>query len=157
MWFNWNDFERPFHAFGTTRGYRDLGALGDLLRQLDRGTRSAGLYGPSAAEDAFATVIDAGDAFVFRVDVPGVREEDLRVDVQEQTLTLAARRELKKREGYSAQRTERGAFEWRRSFTLPAKIDTERTVANVVDGVLELRLAKAPGQQPRRIQIAPAK
>ena len=155
MWFNWNDFERTSHAFGhRTRGLREMDAMNELLRQLDRGVRGAGSYGPTPADDAVATVIDAGDAFVFRVDLPGVREEDLRIDVQDQTLTLAAHRELRKREGYAAQRTERVAFEWRRSYTLPAKIDTERTAARLADGVLELRLAKVPGQEPRRIRVA---
>ncbi len=155
MWFNWNDFERPFQAFGQpTRGLREMSAMSELLRQLDRGARAAAPFGPSPADDAVATVIDTGDAFVFRVDLPGVREEDLRIDVQDQTLTLAAHRELRKREGYAAQRTERAAFEWRRSFTGPAKIDTERTAARLADGVLELRLGKLPGQEPRRIQIA---
>jgi HSP20 family protein len=152
MWFNWNDFERPFQAFGQpTRGLREMS---ELLRQLDRGARGGSPFGPIAADDAPATVIDSGDAFVFRVDVPGVREEDVRIDVQEQTLTLAAHRELGNREGYAAQRTERAAFEWRRSYTVPAKIDTERTVARLADGVLELRLAKLAGQEPRRIPIA---
>lgn len=155
MWFNWSDFERPFQAFGPpTRGFRDPSAVSDLLRQLERGARAVGGYGPSAADDTFTTIIDTGEAFVFRVDVPGVREEDLRIDVHDQTLTLAARRELKTREGYAAQRAERGAFDWRRSFTLPAKIDSERTAARLADGVLELRIAKVPGQAPRRVQIA---
>lgn len=160
MWFTWNDFDRHFPATFATAGRgaslaSDFGAVSDLWRQLDRGVRGLSAnYGALLAQDGAATVVDTGQGFVFRVDVPGIRDEDLRLDVHEQTVTLTARREIKPREGYAALRNERQAFEWKKSFTLPAKIDTEKTAARLTDGVLEVRLAKAAGQEPRRVQIA---
>ena len=87
---------------------------------------------------------------------PGVSDKDLTLDVHDQTITLSARREIKAREGWSTHRSERSAFAWKRSFSFPTKLDAERTNAKLDAGVLTVKVAKLPDQQPRRVQIGVA-
>ncbi|MCA9514760.1 MAG: Hsp20/alpha crystallin family protein [Myxococcales bacterium] len=139
MWFNWNDFDRHFTAIDALR------------RQIERGVGP----GPGrTARWAEPTVYDNGESYVFAVDVPGVKADDLTIDVHEATITVSATRTPTAPEGYATQRSERAAFEWKRSFTLPAKIDNEKTSAKLEHGVLTVTLSKLPEAKPRRIAIA---
>ncbi|TNF22278.1 MAG: Hsp20/alpha crystallin family protein [Deltaproteobacteria bacterium] len=141
MWMTWNDFDRHFAAIDTLR------------RELERsvgGTRQSRRLGRWPE----ATLVDEGERFVFAVDVPGLTQDDLTIDVHNSTLTVAARRVVNPPEGYATHRSERTGFEWKKSFTLPAKIDGERTAANLEEGVLTISLSKLPEAQPRRISIA---
>jgi len=140
MWLTWNDIDRQFAALDTLR--RELGRGYDPDR--------AGRLGrwPEAA------LVDDGEAYVFTVDVPGSAAEDVTIDVHDATLTVSARRALAAPEGYAQHRAERRAFEWKRSVTLPAKVDSERTAAKLEHGVLTVRLAKSPEAQPRRITVS---
>jgi len=141
MWMTWNDFDRHFAAIDTLR------------RELERsvgGTRRSRNLGRWPE----ATLIDEGERFVFAVDVPGLTQDDLVIDVHNSTLTVAARRAVTPPEGFATLRSERAGFEWKKSFSLPAKIDGEKTAASLDDGVLTIRLEKLPEAQPRRISIA---
>lgn len=142
MWMTWNDIDRHFAAIDALR------------RQVERSAGGATTGRGPLGRWPEASLVDAGDHFEFSVDVPGLREEDLTIDVHNSTLTVSARREIKAPEGYATQRSERAGFEWKKSFTLPAKVDSERTAARMRDGVLTVTVAKAPEAQPRRIRIA---
>ncbi|MCC6624115.1 MAG: Hsp20/alpha crystallin family protein [Deltaproteobacteria bacterium] len=137
MWYPFSDFDRrsPFN---------------DLFRQLDRAWRAQAPVGP----DPSVTLVETPEWLELSLDMPGVLEQDLKLDVHDaQTVTIQARRSLPKREGYAAHRAERQAWEWKKSYTLPIKIDASRTTANLERGVLTVRLAKLPESQPRRVQI----
>ena len=137
MWYPWtNDYDRTI-------------SFSDLFRQLERVAR------PSAQADTepATTLLETADGYEFRIDVPGVSDKDLTLDVQDQTLTLSARREIKAREGWSTHRSERNAFAWKRSYSFPTKLDPERTSAKLDAGVLTVKVAKLPDNQPRRVQI----
>lgn len=137
MWYPFTDFDRAFNAFS------------DVWHRLDRAARA-----PAQTTELGTVLFETADGYEFRVDVPGVSQDELRLDVHDQTLTLSARREVKGREGMSVHRAERQAFEWKRSYAFPAKIDPERVAAKLDHGVLTVRLAKAPEHQPRRVTIS---
>jgi len=141
MWYPWaSDFDRLF-------------SFSDLFRALDR-ARPGGQPGHIDPAEPPTTLIETGDGYELRVEVPGVTQQELTLDVHDQTVTLSARRELKKREGYATHRAERTSFAWKRAFNFPAKLDAERSVAKLEHGVLTVRVAKAPENQPRRVSIA---
>lgn len=140
MWMTWNDFDRHFAAIDTLRRELERGTF-----RADR-TRNLGRW-PEA------TLVDEGERFLFAVDVPGLTEQDVTIDVHNSTLTVTAHRTIAAPEGYATHRSERAGFEWKKSFTLPAKIDGERTKASLDEGVLVVNLAKLPEAQPRRITI----
>jgi HSP20 family protein len=98
-------------------------------------------------------VYDAGGNLVLEADVPGMTQKDLRLTVNESTLTLEGERKSDAPEGYSVHRQERGALRFSRSFTLPVKTDSERCEATVKDGVLIVKLPKAKEAQPRQIEV----
>ncbi len=138
MWYPWtSDFDR-------------LLSFSDLFRQFDRAHRSES---GARETDPATTLIETAEGYELRVDVPGVKDKDLTLDVHDQTVTLSARREVKPREGWSVHRAERQGFAWKRSFAFPDKLDAERTSARLENGVLSVKLAKAPELQPRRVQI----
>ncbi|MFO0749084.1 MAG: Hsp20/alpha crystallin family protein [Myxococcota bacterium] len=124
----------------------------DLFRQLDRSWR--GSAPPAPTGDGVVSLVETPESLEFRIDVPGVAEADLKLDIHDaQTLTLSAKRSIPRREGFATHRTERSAFEWKKSFTLPAKVDASKTTANLENGVLSVLLAKLPESQPKRVQI----
>ncbi|GAB2983985.1 heat-shock protein Hsp20 [Amycolatopsis acidiphila] len=99
-----------------------------------------------------ADVSETADAYLVAVDLPGVKREDVSVELMGTTLAIAG--ELKEREqaGWFRSRTRRrGRFEYRT--TLPHEVDADRVEANLNDGVLSVRIPKSEAMKPRRIEI----
>lgn len=94
------------------------------------------------------------DAYVFKADVPGVKESDLEVTVSGNRLSITGKREETKEEKgeryYSYERTY-GSFS--RSFTLPDGVDTGSATADLKDGVLTLSIHKMPQAQAKKIPV----
>ena len=93
------------------------------------------------------------DELTLRLDVPGVRPEDVEINIEDGALTLTARREVTPPEGYTAHLAERRSLAVRRSFVLPRQVDPERISATLTDGVLTLAMAKAQVPAPRQITV----
>jgi HSP20 family protein len=123
----------------------------DFQRRMDR--LLADSSGPAPATWPRVDVFDAGTSFVVQADVPGLKNEDVNVTIDDGTLSIKGKRTLTAPDGGKAQRRERRSFEFSRSFTLPTKIDPEKSAAEVKDGVLTVTLVKAPDAQPRRIGV----
>lgn len=84
-------------------------------------------------------------------DLPGVAAEGLSVGLEDQELSLDARR--------AAPVTVEGAhylLRYRRSFRIPATVDAAGIDASLAAGVLELRLPKSAAARPRRIEVRSA-
>jgi HSP20 family protein len=94
------------------------------------------------------------DSLVLRVDLPGLGEDDVKVEVDNDVLTLSGERraEHKTEEG-SFYRVERGYGHFSRSFTLPEGIDAESVEGSFDRGVLELRIPKPEEKQPKRVEL----
>lgn len=87
-------------------------------------------------------------------EVPGMKPEDVHVDVENRVLTISGERKLEKAEqkdGYH--RIERSYGRFTRSFTLPDTVDGEKIVANIRDGVLTVVLPKRAVAQPKKINV----
>jgi HSP20 family protein len=80
-------------------------------------------------------------------DLPGVKLEDLDIQVDKNVLTIKGERKLEKK-------GERVAGAFSRAFTLPKHVDVEKIGASLKDGVLTVTLPKRPEAQPRQIKIA---
>ena len=102
------------------------------------------------------TFEDQGESFVFRADVPGLNEADLRIDVSGNTLTLRGERNIAVPDGYSAHRRERSAYRFDKSYELPSRVDADKASAVLKHGVLTLTLPKVAEAQPRQIAIKAA-
>ena len=129
------------------------GAVTALDRMFDDVMGS--MVGTATNPNSFVPEIDVranDDEIVFVCDVPGIKESDLEVYVENQTLHIKGTRKFEAREHEQVMlgRTY-GAFH--RSFTLPSSLDEEKLSADLSDGVLTLRIPKLPKAKPRKIQI----
>lgn len=99
-------------------------------------------------------VRETRDAYVFKGDLPGVRDEDLDITLAQNRLTISGKREMEQREEqdrYYAYERSYGSFT--RTFTLPTDIDQAHVDAELREGVLTLRIPKSPEQQPKKVQV----
>lgn len=96
---------------------------------------------------------ETDEDIIFRANVPGVTAEQLELTVQDNTLSLALRREVALPEGFTAQRRERVPFEVRRNISLPYRVDADRTQAELRDGRLTVTMARVQKASPRQIPV----
>lgn len=98
------------------------------------------------------------DAFVARMDLPGLKYEDIQVNVQRNRLTVRGERTAETRdETENVVRMERNYGTFYRALTLPDNVLADEIEAVFEDGVLVLRLPKAEESKPRRIEVRPAR
>jgi HSP20 family protein len=105
----------------------------------------------------FAPAVDVAedkDAFLVTAELPGLKAEDITINVEKNVLTLSGERKLdhsEKKEGYVRLERAHGAFS--RSFVLPETADGEKVEANLAEGLLKVRIPKRPSAQPRKITV----
>ena len=89
-------------------------------------------------------VTESNGAYVVSADLPGVKKEDIHVDIDGAQVTLSAeiKREKETSEGERVLHTERSYGKLSRTFTLPQELDEAKAEAKFRDGVLELTLPK---------------
>jgi HSP20 family protein len=100
-------------------------------------------------------LVETGDHFVLRADLPGMSEEDVSIEIEERVLTISGERKSQHettKEGYH--RVERAFGKFARSLTLPEGVDAEAVTANFDKGVLEISIPKPEEKKPRKISIA---
>ena len=110
------------------------------------------LFGTATKErvSGFTPSVDVSEddqEFELHADLPGVKLEDLDIQVDKDVLTIKDKRKLERR-------SERVAGAFSRAFTLPKHVDVEKIAASLKDGVLTVTLPKKPEAQPRQIKIA---
>ncbi len=100
-------------------------------------------------------LVETTDHFVLRADLPGMSEEDLKIEVEDNVLTISGERKAEQQRegaGYFVRERRYGSF--RRNMTLPEGTDESAISARFEDGVLEVRIAGAAAvQEPKHIQI----
>jgi HSP20 family protein len=111
----------------------------------------------SLATGNFVPAVDVYEddkKLVLKLEVPGIRQEDLDVRVEGRTLTIKGERKFEAEEKEeNFRRIERRFGSFVRSFTLPATINTEDVNAATEHGVLCITLSKKPEATPKQIQI----
>ena len=89
-----------------------------------------------------------------KLEVPGIRPDDLDIRVEGRTLTVRGERKFESEEKEeNFHRIERRYGSFVRSFTLPATVDTDSIDAQTADGVLTISLAKKPEAKPKQITV----
>ena len=100
-------------------------------------------------------LVETEDHFVLRADLPGVAESDVKVELEDNVLTLSGERRHEqevKKGGYY--RIERASGAFARTLTLPEGVDAEAVEATFDKGVLEVRIPKPAERKPRRVAIS---
>lgn len=93
------------------------------------------------------------DNVVAMVELPGMRKEDIEISLHDGTLTISGERKTESSDGENAERTERVTGKFRRSVTLPARVESDRVSATYKDGILTVTLPKAEEAKPKQIQV----
>ena len=103
-------------------------------------------------------LVEADEHFVLKADLPGLAEDDVAIEVQDNVLTISGSRQAEhesKEKGWY--RLERSYGSFTRSLTLPDGVDADKVEANFDRGVLEIRIPKPEERKPRRISISATK
>ena len=98
-------------------------------------------------------IFDEGKVLTVQAEVPGLRAEDLDVQLQSNVLSISGERKDDTPEGYSVHRRERAPVRFSRSFTLPTEVDPDKARAKVESGVLTLQLTKSAKAMPKQIAV----
>ena len=100
-------------------------------------------------------LLETADHFVLRADLPGLGEDDVKIELEDNTLTISGERKSEHEDkGEGFYRVERAFGSFSRSLKLPQGVDPEKVSASFDRGVLEARIPKPEQRKPRRIEIA---
>ena len=99
-------------------------------------------------------VLESKDSYLIRAELPGMKREDIKVEVKDGTLVLTGERKSDKpAEGVEYRHVERVAARFWRSFSLPETAKQDGIEASYKDGILEVRVPKVEKAKPRQIEI----
>lgn len=109
---------------------------------------------PTAGVFPLINVTEDKDAFFVRAELPGMKTDELEINATSETLTIVGERKIPAEEGnVKYHRRERDAGKFSRILNMPRIIDTSKVEANLVDGILTIKLPKAESAKPRQIKI----
>jgi len=133
----------PFHSFREFMRwdpFREIAPLASMDRLNDI--------------DAPFEVKETKEGYLFKADVPGIKENDLTINLSGNRLAISGKREEEKKhetETYFSYERSYGSFT--RAFTLPEGIDADKVQATLKDGVLSILVPKKPEAQPKKVAI----
>jgi len=127
----------------------------DLASFLDNFTENGGKEQLTAG-----TFMPAADVYedehnvVLKLEIPGVNEDDLKVSVENNILTIQGERKFEKEEKEeNFHRIERRYGSFTRTFKLPNTVDSDRVEAGYDKGILKITLAKRAEAKPKQIKV----
>lgn len=111
---------------------------------------TAGMWAPAV------NVSENGDELVLTAELPGVRQEDVEIDLENNVLTIRGEKREERTEGEEGRfhLWERRYGSFQRSFTLPRTVKSDAIKATFRDGILTVHMPKAPEAKGRKISIA---
>jgi HSP20 family protein len=124
-----------------------------ILAEFDRLAQQ--FFGSSEGVAMPIDVVRHGDELVVRIDVPGVSQDKIGLDVDRHVLTVTAERHAAYDDGVKILTQERFDGTMTRRLRIPEWVDVERIGADYADGVLTITLPMAEQARPRRIAIRP--
>ncbi len=132
--------------------------IAQLQRELDRTFRHLPSDG-NGRQAGWMPAVDVeqtDDSIVLKMDLPGMRREDVSIEAKNQTLIVTGERRQEreeKHEGYYNRERVFGRFS--RTFMLPEGVAADDIEATFHDGVLTVRLPRPREEQPKSIEIKP--
>jgi HSP20 family protein len=139
------------------RGYNPFAELEELREQFNKVFNQVQTRNES--DVAFIPTVntrEGDDAYYIEVELPGVKKEDISIDVNENTLTISGERKVRdehKDDNFYKIESLYGKFE--RSFSLPEDVDSDKIEATSNNGVLEIKIPKVVKVEktPKKIEI----
>lgn len=106
-----------------------------------------------SARKSETDVFETSDAVLVKVNLPGVRPEQIELSLERNVLTLSAKLDETQPEGAKVLWRERTSGDFKRLVQIPVRIAHDGIEANLEQGVLTVRIPKAEDAQPKRIAI----
>lgn len=128
--------------------------FGELERHFDRMLNTPAESAPLTNWNPAVDIHETDDAYLLEADMPGVKKEDLDIQVLEDRLTIRGSRKREDRheeKGYWRCERAEGTFE--RSFRLRGGLDASKVEAHFENGVLKMTLPKPEATKPRQIEV----
>src|SRR5919108_5357483 len=133
--------------------FRELASLQSEMSRLMNGL----IESPGRATQTWVPALDVWETdteVVYAFDLPGIPEDKIAIEVQDDTLTVTGEREkVREQQGDRFFRFERRYGTFSRAVGLPQGVDEDHISASYRDGVLEIRMPKPAEQKPRRIEL----
>jgi HSP20 family protein len=141
---NWNPFEE-------VAGFRRM------FDEPFAGFFREGLESHAGEWKPLMDIVETKDGISLKVEVPGIKQEDISISLEDNTLTVKGERKHESEvneEAYT--RVERSYGTFQRSVLLPQTVDANRVKATYRDGVLEIQLPKKEEARPKAIKVESA-
>jgi HSP20 family protein len=136
--------------------FREVSAL-DRMNRLFRASFQEADRDESLNTSTFAPAVDVYEDehnVTLKIEVPGIDEQDIDVQVENNTLTVHGERKIEKEEKEeNYRRVERKYGSFTRTFTLPTTVNTESVSATYDKGVLNIALPKKAEAKPKQIKV----
>ena len=145
-----------FTALNTWNPFEELAGFRRLFDEPIAGVLRDGVLAEGEWKPLM-DVVETKDGITLKVEVPGIKQEDISISLEDNTLTVKGERKNESEvseEGYN--RFERSYGTFQRSVALPPTVDTERVKATYKDGVLEIQLPKKEEARPKAIKVETA-
>ncbi len=136
------------------------GNMTDIHNELNKFLTTPELFGPVTKRTDMRTFVPAvdvlqrGDDLIFRAELPGMKKEEVTVEIEDGRLTLSGERKFEEETTESDMyRMECSYGRFQRVFTLPTNVDATHAKAHFEDGILELTLPRLETAKTRRLEI----
>ena len=131
--------------------FADLNRLNQQLQSyLERWNELPSLFGGPFTP--LADVEETDDAYLVEIELPGVKREDVSLEVAGRRLSVSGERKERERVGILRKRT-RTVGQFHYEVVLPGDVEEDNVAASMDEGVLTVRVPKPASQRPRRIPI----
>jgi len=138
--------------------FRNVAALQDRINRIfdESFSRTADLEDDisMSAWKPSVDIYETAEAIILKAELPGIKKEDVSVEVKDNVLMLKGERtEEKEAEGKNYYRKERAFGSFNRSFNLQHRIQPDRIKARFKDGVLKIEIPKPEEEKPKQITV----
>jgi HSP20 family protein len=137
--------------------FRDVASLQNRLNALFQDYSRGSGENELVSTASFVPPVDIYEdahKIVLKLEVPGMKQEDLDIQLENNTLTVRGERKFEKEEKEeNFHRVERRYGSFYRSFTIPNTVNTENVKADYDAGVLRIQLEKRPEAKPKQIKV----
>jgi HSP20 family protein len=135
--------------------FRELEDLHEWVGQLMESVWSSDGLDDARIWSPLVDLEETEDAWIVEAELPGVKRQDVNVEVHDSELAISGEIKERERKGILRRRSRRtGRFDYR--VTLPGQADAENIEATLADGVLTVRIPKPEQARPRRVEVRAA-
>ena len=145
----WKARERGLDLFEDLEDFqREMNRLFDFGLRRPLKVNGSSLWAPAV------DIVDEKDQIKVKADLPGLKKENIEVNVENDVLTIKGeKKEEKETKEKDYIRSERYYGSFHRAFTLPASVDASKVNASYKEGVLEIALPKKEGAKPKQAKV----